>query len=107
MRDYPMVERFYPILKLICLVLATLVLYQISRLAMRKDPLESLSFLATPSLLARSEPQKLTKEPNSAQSLKGMTNEGRTNAATNQQSAITNRATLKTSQASGSTNGPA
>src|SRR5437763_1502195 len=57
-----MLERFYPILKALCLILGALVLYQISRLTMRKDPLESLSFLATPSLLATSDNEKDKKD---------------------------------------------
>jgi hypothetical protein len=39
-----MLERFNPVLRVVCLVLAGLVLYQISRLATRKDPLANLNF---------------------------------------------------------------
>lgn len=38
-----MLERFNPVLRIICLLLAGLVLYQISRLATRKDPLANLN----------------------------------------------------------------
>ncbi len=39
-----MLERFNPVLRIVCLVLAGLVLYQFSRLVARKDPLENLNF---------------------------------------------------------------
>ena len=39
-----MLERFNPVLRIVCLLLAGLVLYQISRLATRKDPLGNLNF---------------------------------------------------------------
>jgi hypothetical protein len=39
-----MLERFNPALRILCFALAGLVLYQISRLAMRKDPLANLDF---------------------------------------------------------------
>jgi hypothetical protein len=38
-----MLERFNPVLRIVCLLLAGLVLYQISRLVTRKDPLENLN----------------------------------------------------------------
>src|SRR5438552_2296562 len=62
MRTNRMLKRLHPILKVLCLILGALVLYQISRLAMRKDPLESLSFLTTPSLLGSPDNPKVTKE---------------------------------------------
>lgn len=46
-----MLERFSPIFRIVCLLLAGLVLYQISRVVARKDPLETLSIAATFSML--------------------------------------------------------
>ena len=46
-----MLERFSPIFRIVCLLLAGLVLYQISRVVARKDPLENLSIAATFSML--------------------------------------------------------
>src|SRR5438067_12909491 len=60
-----MLERFNPALKLICLALAALVAYQISRLALRKDPLDSLSFAAAPLLSSKPETLPAKKETNS------------------------------------------
>ncbi len=46
-----MPERFRPLLRIACLLLAGLVLYQISRIVARKDPLETLGIASTLSAL--------------------------------------------------------
>ena len=46
-----MPERFRPLLRIACLLLAGLVLYQISRIVTRKDPLETLAIASTLSAL--------------------------------------------------------
>jgi hypothetical protein len=58
-------ERFNPVLKLICLALAALILYQLSRLALRTDPLGTLSFTAISILPAAPETPPGKKETNS------------------------------------------
>ena len=41
-----MLERFNPVLRIVCLALAGLVLFQISRIVTRKDPLANLNLAA-------------------------------------------------------------
>ena len=95
-----MVERLQPILKLICVSLAALVLYQISHLATRKDPLESLTFLAMPSLLATPEPTKTKKSINPDESIKAATNA----VVPTPESGSSNALALKSSQPPNSSN---
>lgn len=58
-----MLERFNPVLRIACLLLAGLVLYQISRLATRKDPLANLNITAL-SLPTASEAKVESKSTN-------------------------------------------
>ena len=56
-----MLERLNPVLRIVCLVLAGLVLYQLSRLVARKDSLENLNFSRLDlSVAAEASPVKAT-----------------------------------------------
>src|SRR4051812_26919691 len=65
MRRPLMLERLNPALKIVCLALTALVLYQIARLTLRKDPLEQLSFTTMPLPSSTPEIQPAKKETNS------------------------------------------
>src|SRR5437773_6141206 len=60
-----MFERLDPILKIICAGLALLVVSQLARVAMRRDPLGQLSFTAAPSLSTPHETPSAKKQTNS------------------------------------------
>ena len=56
-----MLERFNPVLRIVCLVLAGLVLYQLSRLVAHRDALENLNFSRLDlSVAAEASPVKAT-----------------------------------------------
>jgi hypothetical protein len=52
-----MKERLDPVLRIICLGLAALLVYQLARLVLRRDPLAKLTFPATTALASSPEPQ--------------------------------------------------
>jgi len=58
-------ERINPALRIICLGLAALVVYQLSRVVLRPDPLRELNVSAAPLLLADAEPHAAKKGTNS------------------------------------------
>ena len=60
-----MLERSVPLLKIVCLALAALMVYQFSRLAARRDPLARLSISAALSSTVRPHPQPGAKATNS------------------------------------------
>ncbi len=57
-----MLERLNPVLRIVCLALAGLVLYQLSRLVTRKDPLQDLSLSTT--FMLPAVPEKESKGTN-------------------------------------------
>ena len=61
-----MFERLGPAFRIACLGLAVLVLYQLTRIAARRDPLARLSFPAAASQATSSEPQAGQQGTNSA-----------------------------------------
>lgn len=60
-----MLERFNPVLRIVCLALAGLVIYQLSRLVVRKDPLKHLNIQAATASLTGSETKSEKRETNS------------------------------------------
>jgi len=61
-----MFDRFNPALRVVCLALAVVVVSQIARLALARDPLESLSFTTLPVPPAAPKAQAESKGTNSA-----------------------------------------
>lgn len=59
-----MLERFNPALKIVCLALGLLVVYQVTRLAAQRDPLQELEISVTPILSTDSTPPAMKKETN-------------------------------------------
>jgi hypothetical protein len=81
-----MLERYNPILRIVCLVLAGLILYQISRLAFQRDAVARSNF-ETPIVRAESTTNKTTIETNTPPK----TNSASATNATNTVAAPTNR----------------
>ena len=61
-----MLERLSPVLRIVCMALAGLVLYQLSRLVVRRDPLSALNVPAALAAAAAPETQPPKKETNAA-----------------------------------------